>query len=62
MPEEPHNEDPSCDDVGWCEAADGERRVTNCIHCGKELLEREGWWWTWDAIEFDSPRPQCAVR
>lgn len=50
-----------CDLVGRCEAAEGERSITNCIHCGKELHEKDEQWWTWDADQFTNPKPQCFV-
>lgn len=54
-------EDPLCDNMGLCQAPDGARGTTNCIHCGKELDERDGWWWTWDAYMVPDPQPQCPV-
>ena len=50
-----------CDISGLCEAAPGDRGITNCIYCGKELHEKDGWWWTWDAYMVENPQPQCPV-
>ena len=55
------NEEPLCDISGRCTAADGSRGITNCIHCGKELREKDGYWWTWDAYLYSNPEPQCLV-
>jgi hypothetical protein len=52
------HEEPCCNNSGRCEAADGEHGITNCIHCGKELRERDGQWWTWDATDHPDPQPQ----
>lgn len=40
--------EPVCN-YGHCEAPPTARGITNCIHCGKELHERDGAWFTWDA-------------
>jgi hypothetical protein len=47
-----------CDAIGLCVAPAGATSITNCIYCGKELHERDGAWWTWDAQERVSRRPQ----
>ena len=52
---------PRCDVSGECEAPEGARGITNCIHCGKELHEKDGWWWTWDADLLPHKEPQCPV-
>ncbi len=51
-----------CDDTGLCEAPVGARCIANCIHCGKELHEKDGQWWTWDAVDLPDPQPQGDVR
>jgi hypothetical protein len=38
---------PSCT-WGTCEASPGVCDITQCIHCGKELREKDGWWYAWD--------------
>lgn len=55
------HETPCCDHSGQCEAAPDARSITNCIHCGKELHERDGKWWTHDAESYPDPRPQGYV-
>lgn len=55
------DEEPCCHESGRCQAMAGERGITGCIHCGKELHEYGGYWWTWDAVLYPSPKPQCAV-
>jgi hypothetical protein len=47
-----------CDIAGQCEAPQNSRGITNCIHCGKELVEKDGEWWTWDADLFPTQKPQ----
>ena len=54
-------EDPICHDTGICVAPKGAREITNCVHCGKELHEKDGKWWTWDADNFSNPLPQGYV-
>lgn len=40
----------ACDSTGICKPHPDHRLVSNCIHCGKELVERPiGLWVTWDA-------------
>jgi hypothetical protein len=39
-----------CDQFN-CQAAPGERDVTNCVNCGGELREKEGAWYHWS--QFD---------
>ena len=52
-------EEPACDISGRCVAPKGAKGITNCIYCGKELLERKGKWYTWDAdLLTDEPTPQ----
>lgn len=51
-------EHPCCDYSGRCEAAADAEGITNCIHCGKELHERDGQWWTHDADQYSDPKPQ----
>ena len=43
------DDDILCNNSGKCEAPLDARGVTNCIHCGKELHEKDGKWFTWDA-------------
>ena len=52
--------EPICNN-GKCEAMAGARDITNCIHCGKELHEKDGKWWTWDAEFTENPEPQDYV-
>ena len=52
------NEDPICDSTGSCSADPSDRGISNCIHCGKELIEKDGKWFTWDADLYKNPRPQ----
>ncbi len=52
---------PICEIRGRCEAMQGARGTTNCIHCGKELHERDDKWWTWDAEFVPNPKPQDDV-
>ena len=54
----PHDREPLCNISGRCQAPSGARGITNCIHCGKELRERDGQWWTWDADTTPNPQPQ----
>lgn len=54
-------EEPCCNYSGTCEAPKGAESITNCIHCGKELRERDGAWWTHDADQHQHPRPQGFV-
>lgn len=56
------SKEPQCDISGRCQAASGDRGISNCIHCGKELCESDGFWWTWDANFYSDPKPQCPVR
>jgi hypothetical protein len=51
-------EQPICDFTGECEAPYGVSRIANCIHCGKELHEKDGKWWTWDVDLFPNSKPQ----
>ena len=39
---------PLCDS-GNCKAPWGARDITNCVYCGKELIQRGLAWYTWDA-------------
>lgn len=48
-------------DVGICEAPRGSSGITNCIHCGKELHEIQGEWFTWDSYRYKNPQPQDYV-
>lgn len=54
-------ENPACDDTGRCKAPKGVRLITNCVHCGKELHEINGVWFTYDADKYDNPVPQDYV-
>ena len=48
-----------CDVAGICVAPEGEHGIASCVYCGKELVERNGQWFTWDAdIITANPRPQ----
>ena len=42
-------ENPICDDTGICVAPAGATLITDCIHCGKELHQYNGLWYTHDA-------------
>lgn len=55
------NGEPICNN-GLCEAPEGARGITNCIHCGKQLHEKDGAWYTWDADMYKYPKPQDYVR
>jgi hypothetical protein len=37
-------------DTGNCEAPKGSRSITNCIHCGGELIEENGIWYHWSSF------------
>jgi len=52
------DEEPTCDITGLCEAELDAKGISNCIHCGKELIQRDGQWWTWDADMFPDRLPQ----
>ncbi len=54
-------EDLPCDISGRCAAFPGAHGVTMCIHCGKELVEEAGQWWTWDADLHPKQSPQCSI-
>lgn len=56
------NEYPLCDDAGICEAPEHDRGLTNCVHCGKELVEVNGVWLTWDYKDYEYPMPQGYVK
>jgi len=50
---------PCCNISGACEAPHNAKGIANCIHCGKELVERDEKWYTWDAdMTPEEPRPQ----
>jgi hypothetical protein len=49
----------ACDNSGRCTASIEANGITNCIYCGKELHQRNGQWFTWDAdLVTNDPRPQ----
>ena len=53
------DDEPACEIVGKCVAPKEAKGSTNCIFCGKELVQRSGKWYTWDAdIITDEPTPQ----
>ena len=52
--------EPACN-YGTCDAPPMARGITNCVHCGKELHERDGAWYTWDA-PADGGVPQGYVE
>ena len=52
------DKDPICEYTGICVAPAGARYITNCVHCGKELHEVNGWWYTWDADMHEMQTPQ----
>lgn len=54
--------EPICGIVGQCQAGKGDRGITNCIHCGKELHEKDGQWYTHDADQYQNPVPQDRVH
>lgn len=54
--------DPRCENFGQCEAPAGAKGITNCVDCGKELLEINGKWYTWDAYLYPNPKPQGRVK
>lgn len=56
------DEEVICDDVtGVCVAPSYATGITNCIYCGKELVQHaDGNWYTWDAdLLTGHPRPQA---
>jgi len=55
----PGEEECSCDISGFC-TADSEAKgdVSSCIYCGKELIKRNGMWYTWDCDLHPKQRPQ----
>jgi hypothetical protein len=53
------DEDVGCHHSGQCVAAADDRGLSNCIYCGKELREKGGEWWTWDADQYSDPKPQA---
>lgn len=59
--QEVEEEEPICNN-GHCEAPKDARGITNCVHCGKELRESDGYWWTYDAEKSPHPVPQDVVR
>lgn len=46
------NPNPCCD-MGRCEAPKGTSDVTNCIHCGGELIEKDGAWYHHSQFDCD---------
>ena len=53
------DKEPACDVSGKCVAPRGAKGSTNCVYCGKELVQRGGKWFTWDAdLLTDEPTPQ----
>ena len=52
------DEDVGCHHSGVCVAHEDAKLICNCIYCGKELHEIDGDWWTWDADQHPSPKPQ----
>ncbi len=57
------HEELSCDATGLCKALEGSKVITNCIYCGKELIEKDGKWYTWDAdFHTDDPVVQDYVH
>lgn len=46
------NPNPCCD-MGRCEAPEGARGTTNCIHCGGELIEQDGAWYHHSQFDCD---------
>lgn len=61
MSDNEEENDMPCDNAGQCEAPRGARDITNCIHCGKELHEKNGEWFTWDAYMVKFPISQGPV-
>lgn len=54
-------DEPACNVSGRCVAPKGEKGITNCLYCGKELRQgADGKWYTWDADMFEGqiPTPQ----
>lgn len=60
-----NDEKPECWD-STCEAREGSRGITLCIHCGAELLEINGFWYHYSQFEnglLKSPEsPQNIVK
>jgi hypothetical protein len=44
--------DPICDHTGICRPLNTDKGTSNCIFCGKELVEVDGEWksWDWDLV------------
>ena len=49
-----------CDIGGRCTPAPTTSNVSNCIYCGKELVQKDGKWYTWDADLHPHQSPQNA--
>lgn len=49
-------------DIGGCEAPEGAREKTNCVHCGGELHQHQGWWYCWEDDHFEFPQDPVDVR
>ena len=47
-----------CDVGGLCTPFLSDRVVSQCIYCGKELIKKEGEWYTWDADLHSQQKPQ----
>lgn len=47
-----------CDNSGLCTAAETSDTISNCKYCGKELIWKNGNWWTWDSDIMESSQPQ----
>ncbi len=51
-------DDPRCHATGRCTAPVGASGCCSCRWCGKELVQRDGAWHTWDASQVRDPQPQ----
>ncbi len=47
-----------CDISGICRPSSLDEDVTNCVYCGKELIKKDGKWYTWDADFHPQQKPQ----
>lgn len=55
--------DRPCCDMGPCEPIKGERGSSMCLHCGGELIERDGAWYHHSQFDADHlGPPQCIVQ
>jgi len=51
-------EEPLCDVSGICTPLPTDGTISLCIYCGKELIKKDGRWYTWDADFHPQQKPQ----